>query len=345
MALWDTLRDLDLVVERFDTERQSVDVSSEFTRVTTTVVLTGRSEEGRGEDVTYTPKNHDWFPKLEPPFETTLGRLSAELEGLRLFDGEPEMEGYAHYRRWAFESAALDLALRQLGRPLAAVLGRPPRPVKYVVSMRLGNPSSCEPVSRLLERYPGTRFKLDPRPDWDEALCAELRATGAVDSVDLKGFYENTPVDLAADPDLYRRVAEAFPDAWIEDPRLTPDTDEVLRPHRHRITWDAPIHSIADIEALPFPPRMVNLKPSRFGALEELCNAYDHCAEVGIGAYGGGQTELGAGRGQIQYLASLFHSDAPNDVAPREFNWSEVPDGLERSPLRPAPSAPGFRWG
>ena len=115
---------------------------------------------------------------------------------------------------------------------------------------------------------------------------------------------------------LYRRVAEAFPDAWIEDPALTAETDAVLAAHRERFSWDAPIHSIADIQALPYPPRMVNIKPSRLGGLRNLLDAYDYCAAQGIGNYGGGQFELGVGRGQIQYLASLFHADAPNDVAP-----------------------------
>ena len=86
------------------------------------------------------------------------------------------------------------------------------------------------------------------------------------------------------------------------------------------MTWDAPIHSVADIEALPFPPRMVNVKPSRFGTVERLLAAYDHLAARGIRAYGGGQFELGPGRGQIQYLASLFHPGAPNDVAPGGYN-------------------------
>src|SRR5687768_8194560 len=78
MALWDRLRDLDLVVERVETERQSVDVSSEFTRVTTTVVLMGRGQEGRGEDVTYNAEDHAWFPAIEPG-ATTLGDFSRTL--------------------------------------------------------------------------------------------------------------------------------------------------------------------------------------------------------------------------------------------------------------------------
>jgi hypothetical protein len=145
---------------------------------------------------------------------------------------------------------------------------------------------------------------------------------------------------------LYRRVVEAFPSAWIEDPDVvTPETAAVLAPYHDRITWDAPIHSIGDIESLPFPPRMVNIKPSRIGGVAKLCAMYDYCAEHGIGAYGGGQFELGPGRGQAQYLASLFHPDTPNDLAPVGFHSSEPPPGLPASPLPPAPSEVGFRWG
>ena len=78
---------------------------------------------------------------------------------------------------------------------------------------------------------------------------------------------------------------------------------------------------------------MVNIKPSRVGSLAELGRAYDFCAERGIGAYGGGQTELGVGRDHIQYLAALFHPDTPNDVAPRGFNHPELPDGMPESPI------------
>ena len=53
---------------------------------------------------------------------------------LALLDGFEELaEGY---RRWAFESAALDLALRQNGLGLGDALGRAERPVRFVVSTR-----------------------------------------------------------------------------------------------------------------------------------------------------------------------------------------------------------------
>ena len=275
----------------------------------------------------------------------SLQSFSEHLAELSLFAEPPQREVSANYRTWAYESAALDLALRQAGTTLHAALAREPLPVRYVVSLRLGEPPTIEPVSTRLQHYPQMRFKLDPTSSWDEPLIAELKATGAVDSVDFKGLYTGTIVDQPADPVLYARVVEAFPDAWIEDPKLTDEVDAILAPHRDRFSWDAPIHSIDDIEALPYPPRMVNIKPSRLGGLRSLLDAYDYCASNAIGNYGGGQFELGVGRGQIQYLASLFHADAPNDVAPAGFNLPQPRAGLPASPLQPTPSAVGFRWG
>jgi hypothetical protein len=188
------------------------------------------------------------------------------------------------------------------------------------------------------------RFKLDPTLSWNEPVVSELVATEAVDSVDFKGAYKGTPVDQGGDPLLYARVATAFPRAWLEDPDLNEETDPVLEPHRDRITWDAPIHSVADIKGLPFPPRMLNFKPSRFGSLRNLLDAYDYAEDNDIRIYGGGQFELGPGRGQIQYLASVFHPDTPNDVAPGGFNSPALRDGMPSSPIRIEPAATGFRF-
>jgi hypothetical protein len=343
------LADLPLKIDRHSLERLEQAVSSEFTRVTTVVRLDGAGEEGLGEDVTYSGEDHDRFrePGEQLPLagEWTLASFSEHLDNLDFWPEPPGMAAFRDYRRWAFESAALDLALRQAGMSLAAALGRGLEPVRFVVSMRLGEPSSLAPVRRLLDAYPGTMTKLDAVSDWTPELVAELGALGVVDSIDLKGAYTGTIVDNPPNPDLYRLVAEGFPQAWLEDPALNEETDPVLLPHRERITWDAPIHSVGDIEQLPFPPRMINIKPSRFGSLGRLCDAYDYCAEQRIDAYGGGQFELGPGRGQIQYLASLFHPATPNDVAPGGYNMSPPAPGLPTSPLEPAAAATGFRWG
>jgi hypothetical protein len=313
------------------------------------VHLSGAGQEGRGEDVVYDAIDHTLMQEAGPVQELrgtyTLGEFCQQIDALDLFPEPPQREVSRLYRRWTFHSAGLDLALRQAGRSLHEALGRAPVPITFVVSLRLGEPPSLDPITRRLARYPSLRFKLDPTSSWTPELIDELVATGSVDSVDFKSLYRGTVVDQPPDPVLYRRVAEAFPDAWLEDPDVvTPETAAVLAGAHDRITWDAPIHSIADIEALPFPPRMVNIKPSRVGGLKALCDTYDYCAERGIGAYGGGQFELGPGRGQAQYLASLFHPDTPNDLAPSGYNVDDPPPGLPSSPLPPTPEAVGFRW-
>ena len=345
MTLYDTVRDLPLRVEGYTLDTLELQARADFLRKTTVVRLLGGGEEGIGEDVTYEATEHDRLrargPDLPLAGSWTLDAFSQHLATLALFDPPPEREVYVHYRRWAFESAALDLALRQSGLGLGEAVGRETAPVAFVVSMGLGTPPSTERVRAWLELYPDLRFKLDANSEWTGELIAELAATGAVDSVDLKGHYRGTTVETPPDADLYRRVAEGLPGAWIEDPALTPETRAVLEPHRDRVTWDAVIHSVADIEALDWPPRTVNVKPSRFGSIEQLLAAYDYCDARGIGAYGGGQWELGPGRGQIQLLAALFHPETPNDVAPREFNLDPRP-GLPESPLAVPARATGF---
>lgn len=350
MPTFDRLADLPLEVEGYELQGRRLDVSSGFERLSTVVHLRGGGHEGIGEDVVYDSEDQRAFQAAGPVRKLAgtyaLGEFCELIDSLDLFPAAPRREVSRRYRRWTFHSAALDLALRQAGKPLCEVLGRDPRPVRFVVSLRLGEPATIEPVARRLERYPSLRFKLDATSSWTEALIEALVATGAVESVDFKSLYRGTVVDQPPDPVLYRRVVDAFPHAWLEDPDVVcAETAAILRDHVDRITWDAPIHSIDDIESLPFAPKMVNIKPSRIGGLPKLCATYDYCSEHGIGAYGGGQFELGPGRGQAQYLASLFHPDAPNDLAPSGFHVSDPPPGLQTSPLPPTPSPTGFRWG
>ena len=332
--MYERLRGLELVVDGVRTEQRSVAVSSEFTRVTTLVVLSGRGAEGRGEDVTYTAEDHDWFPSLEPAGATTLGAFSESLDGLTLFAGEPQMPASRDYRRWAFESAALDLALRQAGVSFAEALERGYRPVRFVVSTR-GDAFAW------LAAAPELELKLDPDNDWDRPFMQRLAATGRVRVLDLKAYYRGTAVDVEPDPVLYGNVVELFPDVVIEDASLEGECGDALRGQEARLSFDAPIHSVDDVRALAVDPGWMNIKPSRFGKLERLLECIDYCDANGIRLYGGGQFELDVGRRQIQALAALFYPDGPNDVAPSEYNAGGPREGLPQSPL-PAPTGPGF---
>jgi L-alanine-DL-glutamate epimerase-like enolase superfamily enzyme len=335
MPLWDALAGLEVHVGDYVLQRREQPVPSGWTRVTTTVVLRGGGEQGEGEDVTYTPEDHDGFPAREQlAGNWTLDGFSRRIGELELWHEEPSMSASRDYRRWAFDSAALDLGLRQAGRSLGDLVGRAYRPVRFVASTR----ADIEPYLAL---NPELEFKLDVEEDWDRERMGRLAALDRVRVLDLKAYYRGTSVDLAPDPALYRAVAEAFPAAVIEDPWLEDGCREALRGAEDRISFDAPVHSLDDLDRLPLTPHWLNVKPSRFGTVQKLLACVDACEERGIRMYGGGQFELGPGRRQIQRLASLFYADGPNDVAPSEYNEGGARPGLAASPL-PAPAGAGF---
>jgi hypothetical protein len=349
-ATYARVASLPLAIERCELLPLVRDTSSGFTKVSIVVRLSGAGHDGEGEDITW-----DQIDQIEL---LRGGDQLTWLRGARTFDEFSKLLGLANlfpvppirdsarfYRRWAFESAALDLALRQNDLSLQDAVGRRSEPVHFVASVRIGEPPGLGPLQARLAVNPELRFKLDPTPGWDDALISELAALGCVDVVDMKGWYRNLTVAMDPEAGLYRRVIDGLPDAWIEDPAVDAEIAELLEPHRERITWDEPIHSVADIDTMPWRPRMLNLKPSRFGSVRALFDTYDYCAAHDIGGYGGGMFEQGPGRGQLQYLASLFHPDAPNDIAPAGYNLPSASADLPRSPLSPEPHPTGFRWG
>jgi hypothetical protein len=327
MSLWDSLADLEIRVDGYSLDRHESQTPSGWTRVTTVVSLAGAGADGVGEDVTYDAAMHDGVPdELMLAGTWSLGDFSHRLD-----DFEELAEGY---RRWAFESAALDLALQQRGLGLGGALGRMERPVRFVVSTRAA-------PERWLAVAAGLEFKLDAEEDWDRELLRRLRELDCVRVVDLKAYYRGTSVDLAPDPELYRAVAAELPQVIIEDPWLENGCREALAGAEERLSFDAPVHSLKDLDALALEPRWLNIKPSRFGTVRELLHTVEACEERGISMYGGGQYELGPGRFQIQRLASIFYPDGPNDVAPGEYNEGEPREGLAQSPLPPK-DEPGF---
>ncbi len=347
-SLWPRLADLPLIVEGCEYDRLHAVLSNEFQRVTTHVRLVGAGADGLGEDISLMEEDgtslHEARPVLGLEGEWTLAGFCGRLASLDLFVRAPGWEAARGYRNWAFESAALDLALRQAGRALHEVLDREPRPVHFVNSLGLGKEPSIEPVRRRLARSPGVRFKLDAEATWSPGLVDEVAATGAVDTIDFKGQYGLEVEDPEALPALYDRILAALPEAYLEDPHDLPGIAERLADHVERVSYDAPIHDAGDIGATPLAGRVVNVKPSRIGTLRALFDVYERCTREGRPMYGGGMGELGVGRGQIQLLASLFHADAPNDVAPSVYNEDDPAGGLPASPLSPRPEVTGFRW-
>ena len=345
----DQLATLPVTINSLTTERHERATSSGFTRVTTEIALHGDGETGRGEDVTYEADAHDeladeGLPDLAGAY--TFAEFSATVSDRSLFPTPPDRAVSRNYRQWALESAALDLGLRQAGTDFASLVGHEYEPVRFVASTRLGEPPTTDRIDAIHAQVPDAAFKLDPTPDWDDDLVATLAETASVRILDLKGHYEDTEVDVPADPGLYERIIKQLPNTIIEDPALTGETQPLFEVDsiRERVSWDEPIESLDDVQDLPWTPSWLNIKPSRFGSLQPVLETLSYCGEHGIRCYGGGQFELGVGRGQIQALASLFYPEHPNDVAPRRYNDPEVTGELPASPLDPPSEPVGFRW-
>ena len=130
MSDWEKLAGLPLRVESYELSGHDREYG-DFTRPSTLVHLHGDGQEGLGEDVVYDVldqiAHRDAGPTHDFTGVSTLGEF-CELAGeLDLFEvAAPGMEASRNYRRWAYESAALDLALRQAGD--LAARGARPRP-------------------------------------------------------------------------------------------------------------------------------------------------------------------------------------------------------------------------
>ena len=326
--LWSRLGPLEVEVEGYELEPRELETPN-FVRKSTTVALTGGGVQGRGEDVSYSPDDQEAHRRLDPlPLNgrRTLAEWSALLDRQELFPAPTVQHAARDYRRWAYESALLELALRQAGTTLGGIVGRAYSPVRFVVS------SNLDPA-RWVALYPNVEMKVDAGAEWGPAEFERLAASGVVRVVDIKGQYGSDYDQGERDEaGLVRMAADALPDAIIEDPSTSPEVLPEIQRAAGRISFDAPVHAVADLAALP-PIRNLNMKPSRFGTVERLCDCLDHCRREGISMYAGGQYELGVGRAQIQALASLFYPDGPNDCAPGAYNAPEPAAGLPVSPL------------
>jgi L-alanine-DL-glutamate epimerase-like enolase superfamily enzyme len=344
--LWAAVRRLPITIESFVMEALRPTGPTTLDDYSSTQLrLRGRGEEGVGEQVGLERSQNSLrasdFPLVGE--WATLSDFLTHLDGIEMWAEPPQLELERNWRRWAFESAALDLALRQAATSLPEVLGRKPHPITFVTSFGLGDPPEVEKIKRRRAMHPTVGFKLDVTPAWTQEIMKQVAEIDGVATLDFKGQYGNAVDDEAALVAMYERALAAFGDeVSLEDPHDDPTVLELLAPVADRVCYDAPITSVESIAATPIQPRIVNVKPSRIGRLQELSRLYTHCESAGIRMYNGGMGELGVGRGQAQLLAALFHPDAPNDIAPSDYNLLALPAELTPSPLDPSADR-GFR--
>lgn len=343
--LWTAVKDLPITIESSSVEVLLPGGPTDREDFSTTHLrLRGRGEEGIGEQIGM-PEDQESLRAADLSLAGEWGTLAdflSHLDTLGMLSEPTEHELQLNWRRWTFESAALDLALRQSATSLPEVLGRMPRPLTFVTSFGLGDPPDIDKVANRRATHPTVGFKLDVAPSWTQEIMDRVAAVDGVATIDFKGQYGMEVEDEAALLAMYERTLATFAGVVLEDPHDHPAVLEMLAPFAARVSYDAPITSVESIGTTPITPRIVNIKPCRVGRLPELSRLYAHCESAGIRMYNGGMGELGVGRGQAQLMASLFHPEEPNDIAPSGYNLEQPPPGLPASPLDPAPDR-GFR--
>ena len=327
----------------------------DFTRPSTVVHLRGDGQEGIGEDVVYTCSTTS--PTATParcstsPAPTTLGEACELLGELDLFPARRRST-----RRRA-TTAAGPTSRRRSTSPCART-GSPSgrsssaTPSRFASSARPGSAasathahkSSTEAIRKRLDAYPDLEFKLDPENDWDAELIDEIAGLAPVRVLDLKGMYRGTP-------GRRRHRPRALPRGRRDVSRRLPRGPRHQRRDRARCSSRTPTGSPGTRRCTRSPTsrrwraRRSTRSPRGSARCGSCWRSTSTASANGIAIYGGGQGELECGRGQIQYLASLFHADTPNDVAPSGYNDPAVPAGMPTSPMDPAQSETGFRWG
>ena len=330
---WPRLAELPLVVEGYELEPLTAELAGGMVRTTIQVRLHGAGHDGLGEDISAMPDDPD--AARHGAGRRCRSRASGRW---RASATTSRRSSSGRSRRSGTSRPLPQLGLRVGGARPRAAPGRPrrctrcserePRPLRFVNSLGLGDPPSTDTIHRRLARYPDVRFKLDAAAAWTLAICEDLAATGAVDVVDFKGQYGMEVEDAAgARAPCTSACSRRSPTRSSRTRTTCPRSPRPLAPHADRVSYDALIHSVDDLATTPVNPiRTVNIKPCRTGSLRALLALYAHCEADGLRCTAAGWASSASARGQIQLLASLFHPDAPNDVAP--------------SALQPAPTRP-----
>jgi hypothetical protein len=203
--LWTAVKDLPITIESSSVEVLLPGGPTDREDFSTTHLrLRGRGEEGIGEQIGM-PEDQEILRAADLSLAGEWGTLAdflSHLDTIDMWPEPPEHELQLNWRRWTFESAALDLALRQSATSLPEVLGRTPRPLTFVTSFGLGDPPDIDKVAKRRAAYPTVGFKLDVAPSWTQEIMDRV---AAVDGVATISRQQGTPDERKVRPQEERR--------------------------------------------------------------------------------------------------------------------------------------------
>ena len=303
-----------------------------------------------GEDVIYDAEEQEQLPargRRPRPRRVAHARLVLALAGLArsLPRRRPEHDAWRNYRRWGFESAALDLALRQAGRPLA----RGARPRAAAGHVRRLDRSAPPDPGRVRGCWSAPGHALQARPDeasWDEALVERARRarrawTSSTSRRRTLARRRSDPAEPSSTGSSSRRCRHAL----IEDPDVCTSREGAPMPraaprpdHLGRADPLGRRRRRAPVPAADAELEAVAVRQS----LQALLDFYDSCAERGIVALRRRPVRARPGpRADPVPGVAVPPGRAERRRAVR-VQPDPVPAGLPGSPLPPAPTRSAF---
>jgi O-succinylbenzoate synthase len=286
-----------------------------------------------------------WHILKEFIVPAVLGRSFSSIEQLRAFYGKVKRNNFA---KAGLEMAAWDLLARAAEQPLHALLGGTRDEILSGVS--LGIESDLGRLFGLIDQYLDEgyrRVKLKIGPGKDVAYIGQVRER-----------YPDLP--LMADANSAYRLADLptlkqldeFDLMMIEQPLGHDDIvdhAQLQRALKTPICLDESIHTADDArKALDLGSgKIINIKVSRLGGLDEAKKVHDLCRDRGVPVWCGGMHEYGIGRAANVAICSLPGFVLPGDVSGSDKYYAEDivdPPILATKGAIAVPDAPGLGW-
>jgi o-succinylbenzoate synthase len=276
---------------------------------------------------------------------SVLGRPFASASEFRACYGRVKRHNFA---KAGLEMAAWDLLAKSQGVPVHALLGGTRREVLSGVS--LGIEPNIDDLFRsidqyLAEGYRRIKLKIAPGRDVDYVRQVRERYPDVPLMADANSAYRLS--DLATLQQL-----DAFNLMMIEQPLAHDDIVDHASLQKGLATpicLDESIHSAEDArKALEIGSgRIINIKVSRVGGLDEAKRIHDLCESRGIPVWCGGMHEYGIGRAANVAISTLPGFTLPGDVSGSDKYYAEDivdPPILATDGAIAAPDGPGLGW-
>ena len=232
-----------------------------------------------------------------------------------------------NFAKAGLEMACWDLWTRGRGMPLAEALGGTRREILSGVSLGIEpTPAAIvEQVERFLDQgYRRIKMKIGPGRDLAFLRAVRERWPDVPLMADANSAYTlDDPEHVAA-----LRAMDDLDLMMIEQPLADDDIVDHARLQsqlRTPICLDESIHSAEDArKALDLGScRIINIKVSRLGGLQEARRVHDLCTQRNVPVWCGGMHEFGIGRAANVAICSLPGFSLPGDVSGSDRAYRE----------------------